>query len=158
MKKILIHMTIAAILLAAGLAGITQRAAADQVYHTEHLVLEPVGDAPLQSGFVNNIHPNGQVVFAHEVYQLNGAKPFTSYQVVLTAYLENSSCSGTPVLSMTTAILVTNKSGNGKAEVFFTPEGVAPFRGNVVDIHWQVVNMTTLTVDYKTICTVVTLD
>lgn len=121
-------------------------------------MLEPVGGAPLRSGFVNNIHPNGEMVFAHEVYQLNGAEPFTSYQVVLMAYPEGSNCSDDEVLPIPTAVVVTNKSGNGKAEVFFTPESVTPFREQTFNMQWQVENMTTDTVDYQTVCTVVTLD
>ena len=158
MKKLLIHITIAVVLLAAGLAGLTQRAAADQVYHTEHLVLEAVGGAPLQSGFVNNIHPNGPMVFAHEVYQLNGAEPFTRYQVVLIAYPQGTQCIGAPGLVVPTAVLVTNKSGNGKAEVFFIPENIDDLdaHGLTFDMQWQVMNGST--VDYQTICTVVTLD
>ncbi len=156
MRKIWVHAAIAVVLILAGVAGITQRAAADQVYHTEHLVLEPVNGAPLQAGFVNNIHPNGMVVFAHEVYQLNGAAPLTSYQVVLTAFAEYSNCEGTPALVIPTAVLVTNKSGNGKAEAFFTPEGVTGLHGLTFDIQWQVWNGASL--DYQTICTVVALD
>lgn len=158
MKKFLIHITIALVLLAAGLAAFTQRAAADQVYHTEHLVLEAVGGAPLQSGFVNNIHPNGPMVFAHEVYQLNGAEPYTSYQVVLMAYSEGSNCAFGPALPIPTAVVVTNKSGNGKAEVFFAPESVTPFQDKTFNMQWQIMNMTMDTVFYQTSCTVVTLD
>jgi hypothetical protein len=32
--------------------------AADAVYHTQHLAFLPVDDAPLRSGFVQNIHAN----------------------------------------------------------------------------------------------------
>jgi hypothetical protein len=156
MKKILIHSMIAIFLLLAGLLGTTEKVAADQVYHTEHLLLEPVNGAPLQSGFVNNIHPNGQIVFAHEVYQLNGAAPSTSYQVVLMAYPESTSCTGDPALVIPTAVIITNKSGNGKAEVFFAPEDVAPLHGLIFDIRWVIKNGET--VDYQTHCTVVTLD
>ena len=46
------------------LFGAVLPAAADQVYHTERLELVPVGGAPLQSGFVVNIHPNGPINFA----------------------------------------------------------------------------------------------
>ena len=56
-------------------------AAADSVYHTEHLALRPVGDAPLRSGFVNNIKAQGPMVYAHEVYVLNGALPNETYTV-----------------------------------------------------------------------------
>ncbi|HXF97189.1 MAG TPA: hypothetical protein VNJ46_01095 [Gaiellaceae bacterium] len=34
-------------------------AAADAVYHTEHLPLAPVASAPLRSGFVQNIKAEG---------------------------------------------------------------------------------------------------
>jgi hypothetical protein len=156
MKKISIHSLMVIFLLLAGLLGTTEKAIADQVYHTEHLLLEPVNGAPLQSGFVNNIHPNGQIVFAHEVYQLDGAAPLTSYQVVLMAYPEASSCTGDPALVIPTAVLVTNKSGNGKAEVFYSPEDVAPLHGLIFDIRWVVMNGDK--VDYQTICTVVSLD
>jgi hypothetical protein len=156
MKKIFVNAVIAGILIVAGLAGITQKAAADQVYHSEHLLLESVSGAPLRSGFVENIHSNGPMVFAHEVYQLNGALPLTSYQVVLTAYLEYSNCAGTPELVIPTAVLDTNKSGNGKAEAFFTPEGVEGLHGLTFDIQWQVWNGDSL--DYQTGCTVVRLD
>ena len=37
-------------------------AAADEVYHSQHLDLLPVGGAPLQNGFVENIHANGPQV------------------------------------------------------------------------------------------------
>jgi hypothetical protein len=156
MKKFLIHVFIAVVLLVAGLLGTTQKAAADQVYHTEHLVLEPVNGAPLQSGFVNNIHPNGPIVFAHEVYQLNGAAPSTTFQVMLVAYPVGSNCLGDPAMMIPTAQLFTNKNGNGKAEVVFTPESVEGLHGAVLNIQWQVLNGTEL--DYQTGCTVVTLD
>jgi hypothetical protein len=156
MKKILIHMTIAAILLAAGLVGITQRAAADQAYHTERLVLEPVDDAPLLEGFVVNIHPNGPINFAHEIYQLNGASPLMSYQVYLYAYPKDSNCNVEPVMKIPTAELVTNKLGKGKAEKWFTPEDVTDLHGFVLDLKWQVMIGDTL--HYQTQCTQVTLD
>ncbi len=56
-------------------------AAADAVYHTEHLPLKPVGGAPLRSGFVQNIKAEGPNVYAHELFQVNGAVPSTTYIV-----------------------------------------------------------------------------
>jgi len=58
-------------------------ASADGVYHSEHIALTPVGTQPLRTGFVENIHANGPVVFAMERYVLNGASPETNYQVAL---------------------------------------------------------------------------
>jgi hypothetical protein len=93
MKKIFINSILALILLAAGLAGITQEATLTRpTYRKPELV--PVSDAPLQSGFVVNIHPNGPVIFAHEIYQLNGAAPSTTYQVMLMVYPLDSTAWG----------------------------------------------------------------
>ena len=44
-------------------------AAADAVYHTTRIPLREVGDAP-GGGTVVNIHTDGPVVYAHEVYLL----------------------------------------------------------------------------------------
>src|SRR5918995_4504060 len=71
-------------------------AAADRVYHSEHVALQPVGGAPLRSGFVENIHANGPRVFAHEIYVLDGAAPNASYEVHLLAYLFDPTCTGAP--------------------------------------------------------------
>jgi hypothetical protein len=63
-------------------------AAADAVYHTQHMALEPVGNAPLRSGFVQNIKANGATIYAHEVYVLIGAAPRTAWP---------TSCSPRPI-------------------------------------------------------------
>ena len=56
--------------------------AADSVYHTEHLQLRPIGDAPLRSGFVQNVKAQGPTIYAHsELYVLNGAIPKETYTV-----------------------------------------------------------------------------
>src|SRR4051812_30264200 len=83
----------------------------DAVYHSEHLALTPVGDAPLRSGFVENIHANGPQVFAHEVYALNGASPRTTYDVTLLLYPLDPSCSGSPI-AVPEITLRTNAAGN----------------------------------------------
>ena len=44
-------------------------AAADSVYHSEHLRLTPVAGAPLRSGFVENIKAEGPRVYAHEIFR-----------------------------------------------------------------------------------------
>ena len=63
------------------MGAFTPGAAGDAVYHTQHMTIEAVGDAPLRSGFVNNIKANGPRVYAHEIYVLNGARPRTTYTV-----------------------------------------------------------------------------
>jgi hypothetical protein len=73
-------------------------ALADQVFHTSHAALHPVADAPLQSGFVNDIHSNGNVNSAHEVYHLNGALPDTTFQVQLVVYASQT-CGESPIIA-----------------------------------------------------------
>ena len=41
---------------------VASTAAADQFFHTSHADLTPIGDAPLRSGFVNDIHTNGVTI------------------------------------------------------------------------------------------------
>ena len=152
----LIKFIVVLVVLCFSLFGLAVPASADQVYHTERLELKPVDDAPLRSGFVVNIHSNGPINYAHEVYELNGAAANTSYQVVLNAYLGSTLCEGTADLVLPTAIVTTNIGGNGKADFFLPPEGVAGLNGLVIGVQWQVWNGATL--DYQTRCTQVTLD
>ena len=70
-------------------------ALADQVFHTSHAAAHAVAGAPLQSGFVNDIHTNGTVNAAREEYHLNGAQPNTTYQVQLVIYGDQT-CAGSP--------------------------------------------------------------
>ncbi len=81
---------------------------ADQVYHSERLPFTLtdagafVGHPELRSGQVVNIHPNGPVNGALERYMINGAKPNTSYQVVLQVF-NSTSCDGDLALLLPTA-------------------------------------------------------
>ena len=69
-------------------------AAADSVYHSEHLRLTPVAGAPLRSGFVENIKAEGPVIYAHEIFVLNGAGARVTYTVTRNFFL-GETCSGT---------------------------------------------------------------
>jgi len=155
MTRKIINIVILLAILAVGLFGMVRSASADAVYHTERVALVPVGEAPLRSGAVVNIHANGPELYAKEVYHLNGAAADTSYQVLLLGYMGNS-CSGVADLVVPTAVLLTNISGNGIASVVFTPEQMAGMNGLTVRVMWQVWNGATL--DYQTGCTEVTLD
>ena len=126
------------VLLVLVLALSAQTAFADQVYHSQHIALMPVGGAPLRSGFVENIHVNGPTIYAHEVYVLNGAMPNSTYQVMLNGYLSSATCSGAADLTIPTAALVTNISGDGKAQAFFHPADVAGLAPATVHIRWTV--------------------
>jgi len=134
--------------LAAAFVG---TATADQVYHTERLELKGVGGAP-GGGMVVNIHPNGPNVYAHEIYTLRHAVPGT-YQVSLNLFLTSLDCTGATA-ALPTAMLTTNATGNGRADVKFTPEDAAEIRNMTFSISWTVAGPAT----YVTACTVVTLD
>ena len=95
------------------------RAIADQVYPSEHIPLTPVGDEPLRSGFVENIHASGPVVFAMERYVVNGASADTTYDVMLHIWIEDTSCTGEPDLVLPTVSFSTNAAGNGVGMVRF---------------------------------------
>ena len=135
---------------AAAAATFAGTAVADRVYHTERLELTGIG-AP-GGGMVVNIHSNGPKIYAHEIYVLRHAVPGT-YQVVLTVF-SSQDCTGLPTAVIPTAMFETNARGNGRADVKFTPEDVAPFRGTTVSIIWTATGPATYTTD----CTVVTLD
>lgn len=137
----------------AGLAAAP--AAADQAYHSQHIALEPVAGATLRNGFVENIHPNGPNVFAHEIYVLNGAAPNTTYDVAIAIWATNTSCSGAPDVAMGTATIDTNPAGNGKGQIVFTPADADGLIGLTVSVRWSV--SIGSTVAYESDCEVVTL-
>src|SRR5256885_17267344 len=77
--------------LAAG--ALASPAAADMVYHSEHLSLTPVGSAPLRSGFVENTKAQGPQVYAHEIFVLNGALAQQDYAVSRNLFPFDPDCS-----------------------------------------------------------------
>ena len=142
------------VVLAVGLlaaASLAASAAADSAYRTEQLDLVGVGGAP-GGGRVVNIHTNGPVLYAHEIYTLRHAAPGT-YQVFLNLFIGSRDCTG-PVVSIPTATLETNAAGNAQGDATFTPEDAADLRGLSFGISWTVVGPAT----YQSACTVVTLD
>lgn len=151
-------IVIAAVALMAA-ATLTSTALADQVYHSEHLALSPVGSAPLKSGFVENIHPNGPQVYAHEIYSLKGAAPDTTYLVFLLVHLGDPGCDGSTATNFGSTELPTNGAGNGTADRFI-PSVPDAIRNQTHGVRWEV-TMRINDVDtlvYKTDCTNVTLD
>lgn len=132
-------------------------AAADAVYHSEHMELTPVAAGmPLRSGFVQNIHPNGSKVYAREQYVLNGAAPNAEYEVRLLVHLFDDTCSNAPVLFAATS-LETNGVGNGAAQLVIRPEDVPPaVRDATHGVRWEVWRGGALA--YRTACTSVALD
>ena len=131
-------------------------AQADQAYHTHHYAFTSVSGASLRSGFVENIHANGPNVYAHEIYMLNGAAANASYRVVLSIWASNLTCSGTPDLRFQTAVLTTNRAGNGIAQHVFSPQDADGLRGHTVSAMWQL--LAGSSVIYQTRCETITLD
>jgi len=151
MRRLFLTLTLAGLVAMAGAVS----ASADAVYHSEHLGLSPVGDAPLRSGFVENIHANGPNVFAHEQYVVNGAEPNTTYDVVLTISIGDPTCTN-PSFAMTTASITTDATGNGSANHVFTHADAAGLRGLLLGGVWQLVEGGTPV--YATGCQAVQLD
>ncbi len=128
----------------------------DAVYHSAHIGLSPVGEAPLRSGFVENIHADGPNVFAHEQYVLNGAAPGSTYTVAIhIAGLADATCAA-PFVNLETASLSTNAAGNGSAEKVFTPADVDGLANSTVHAYWTV-SLNGIAV-YATACETITLD
>jgi hypothetical protein len=156
--------SIAAALVAALTAGLAAVAAltgpaarADQVYHSQHIALQPVGHEPLRSGFVENIHVNGPTIYAHEIYVLNGADPATTYQVTLTIFADDPTCAPESTsVKINTAEITTNTAGNGRSDAVFTPSDAAPLRHATHGAIWTVSDSSGA--GYSTGCQVVTLD
>ena len=135
--------------------SLTSVASADRVYHSQHLVLTPVADAPLRSGFVENIKAQGPRIYAHELFVLNGASPFTTYTVVRNFFVFQPDCTGDALVEEVTD-LQTNAAGNGRGDVVVRPATVAGFEGD----HGVFFTVTDETgaVLYRTACSAVTLD
>jgi hypothetical protein len=153
MRRILVTLALAGISAMAGAATVS----ADAVYHSEHLRLSPVGNAPLRSGYVENIHADGPNVYAHEQYVLNGAAPNSSYQVVLMVFPTDTTCSSSSAsIAIPTATITTNAAGNGNAFHVFTPADADGLRGLTVGGMW--VLMSGNAVAYETACTTIHLD
>ena len=152
-RRILVALVGAVGLTLGGVVVSAGPASADQVYHSSHYTLTPTGGAPLRSGFVENIHPNGPNVFAHEQYVVNGALPNSTFQVWLT--VRDATCS-TVLFAMQTATLTTNAAGNGTALHVFTPADATGLHGLTIGGTW------TLTTGgppvYTSACEVIQLD
>lgn len=117
---------------------VASTAAADQFFHTSHADLTPIGDAPLRSGFVNDIHTNGVTISAQERYQLNGAMPNTTYSVALRVSAVDSTCAVVNA-TLTTETFTTNGSGNGEANhTFFAATPLPPPNPRLIYIRWVV--------------------
>jgi hypothetical protein len=153
--KQLTRTTLAVTLFGLAVLALAPAASADRFYHSQQIALQPIGDSPLRSGFVQNIHANGPNVFGHEIYHLSGAVPNTTYQVTLLLYPFDPTCSAAPVLVPITQ-LRTNRVGSGNADSVFAPSDVpAEIRNATHGIRWTVTSANSA---YETACSAVVLD
>jgi hypothetical protein len=151
MKKL-----VAAVALAA--ATFVPVAFADSVFHSTHAALNPVGNAPLQSGFVQINHANGPIVFAHDNYVLNGATPNTAYAVTLHISTAADATCSAPFVVAPVATLTTNGTGNGQVDAVFPPALIDSLgiRNSTVHVYFTV--GTGSAVAYTTGCLTSVLD
>jgi hypothetical protein len=137
MRKIGRPALVAAVLALVAVPVFASTAAADMFFHTSHAELTPIGDAPLKSGFVNDMHSEGEVNAAHEVYQLNGALPNTDYVIMLHIYGPDATCTGDGRAVVPTTIS-TNAAGNGQAIREFAASTGPPRPPTTTHIRWIV--------------------
>ena len=156
MSRIKSAATTCLVVIAAGV--LAPAAAADLAYHSEHLELAAVGDAPLRTGFVENIKAEGPEVYAQEIFVLNGAEGKTTYTVSRTLFPFDPGCGGANgTFTSAVAALSTNTAGNARGSTRVVPEDVAGFEGTH-GVAWTVTRDSTGAIDYQTACTAVTLD
>jgi hypothetical protein len=114
-------------------------ATADATYHSTHILLSPAPGTSSGSGFVENIHPNGPQVYAHEQYHLQHAVPRTEYTVTLHIYGPDTTCSQAVPVDLEAAVLTTNAVGNASGSHVFTPADAAALpKGVPLGIIWTI--------------------
>ena len=150
-----LYLTLTGSLVVFVLALTAIPALADGVYHSQHIALVPVGDSPLRSGFVENIHTNGPQIFALERYVLLGAAPSTEYQVTIQIYGDPDATAS--LGAMPTIAFRTNGVGNGVGRFTLPLSGVPEaFHGLTIYLVWELT--TSGAVAYKTPVSKVVLD
>ena len=146
------------VLLVSALAAVLVTLAAAAPFPALHLELQPVGGEPLQSGFVEIIHPEGPQVYAHHVYVVSGARSTTSYDVVISIWKSSLACAGAPDLVLPVAVVRTNEAGNGRADAVFDPGLLAALGLRGLTIGGNVTLLRAGTPAYTNGCNVIELD
>ena len=114
MRSLRIGVIVASVAFAQTLAT---SATANQTFHTLTAPLSPIDGQPLQSGWVHDIHMNGNVNGGREVYHVAGAIPNAAFQVEIFFY-SGGTCSS-PAVLIDTAVLTTNGAGNANGNWTF---------------------------------------
>jgi hypothetical protein len=127
-------------------------------FPAQHFPLLPAAGEPLRDGFVEVIHPEGPEVYARHVYQVNGARSFEAYDVVISIWTTSLACDGQPAFVLPVAVLDTNVSGNGRADVVHDPELLAALGIRGLTIGGEVTLLRAGSPAYSTGCRPVELD
>ena len=141
---------------AAIVAALAPLAAADAVYHTEHLALTPVGGAPLRSGFVQNIKAEAQGLRARAVHAERSRSEHDLHRDEEILRLDPG-CDGNLVFPSPVGSITTNPAGNGSDRVVVRPEEIPGFLVGAHGVLWTVTEGSGA-IRYQTACTTVTLD
>jgi hypothetical protein len=130
--KLGLLVAFAALLVPAG-------ASADSVFKTQHIALTPLDGAPLRSGFVQQIHANGPIVYGTDAVVLNGALPRTTYVAVMFVSPFDPTCAS-GVVPFGGLTFKTNAAGNGRGATGIIPPEAIPdvVRGHVDGFYWVV--------------------
>ncbi len=157
MKRLLMLVPMACF----GLLATTTSVFADQTFHSVRLPLAPVGDSPLNNGYVIDIHANGPVIYAIEEYHLNGATPNTTYvvELLITGTPFGTAVCGSGAFPFPNGATVnTDPNGNGNSQLKIPPSFVTG-----LGLHHTVLGLTWVflkggTPAYQTLCIPVGLD
>ena len=118
MQQLRRRWLIAGIAVLAGVMGFATSATANRTYHTLTAQLSPINGQPLQSGWVHDIHMNGNVNGAHEEYHVAGAIPNTTFQVQILFFL-GAGCVNSAGAPIDTAVLTTDGAGSANGDWTF---------------------------------------
>jgi len=140
MRRMLTLLALASV----GIVSTITTAFADQVFHSTRLTVMPIGDNSLSNGDVVDIHTDGLINYAIEVYHLIGAAPNTTYSVV---YQISGAPFGTPVCGGSTvpfpngATVTTDAQGNGQGQLKIAPSFIdlLGLHGQTLGLSWQFV-------------------
>lgn len=127
-------------------------------FPAQHFPLAPVAGEPLHDGFAEVIHPEGPVVYARHVYQVNGAGSNETYGVVISIWTTSLECDGAPTYVLPVAELTTNGSGNGQADAVHGPELISALGLRGLTIGGDITLLRDGSPAYATGCKVVALD
>ena len=119
----------------------TRAASADQIFHSTRPSLMAITSNQLRNGDVVDIHPNGPVNYAIEIYHLNGAGPNTTHEIFFRlsgALFSTPVCGVTSVPFGPVSSVMTNARGDAHNQLKIPPSFVTGLglHGQTPEISW----------------------